>query len=221
MGTPPADARGRTSGWRARAGFSQPCLFARRPARGGRRENAQRSLSLHGVHFRRRAGAGHIIGGHAGAVRYLVAGWQLAGIHRPTEKRRETIKGAARQRRRGGGSGAVLRVRGAGVIPTGEWIATNPRADRLVLVTPDGKTTRDLPGDGGPVAWSHDGKTLYQIRENTPALAAIDVASGRNASCAICLAWSRILSAAPGLSAALTFDQKSILYTVNRPRTEI
>ncbi len=41
--------------------------------------------------------------------------------------------------------------------PTGEWIAAYDTNRKLMLVSPDGKTARTLPGDGGPFAWSRDG----------------------------------------------------------------
>jgi Tol biopolymer transport system component len=52
--------------------------------------------------------------------------------------------------------------------PTGEWIADHDHDDHPVLVSAAGKTQRVLPGDRGPVAWSRDGKTLYQVRWETP-----------------------------------------------------
>jgi hypothetical protein len=85
----------------------------------------------------------------------------------------------------------------------------------------DGKTVRQLPGDWGPVAWSRDGKTLYQIRGDTPALAAIDVASWKDRKLRDLPDMEPFSIGNPGLSAAVTSDQKSIVYTINRPRTEI
>ena len=86
---------------------------------------------------------------------------------------------------------------------------------------PDGKTVRHLPGDWGPVAWSHDGKTLYQVRGETPALAAIDISSGKDRKLRDLPGLEPFSIGNPGLSAALTSDRKNIVYSVNRPRTEI
>jgi Tol biopolymer transport system component/tRNA A-37 threonylcarbamoyl transferase component Bud32 len=105
--------------------------------------------------------------------------------------------------------------------PTAEWIAVHDYNDHLALVSPDGKTVRHLPGDWGPVAWSHDGKTLYQVRGETPALAAIDISSGKDRKLRDLPGLEPFSIGNPGLSAALTSDQKNIVYSVNRPRTEI
>src|SRR5262249_12947726 len=59
--------------------------------------------------------------------------------------------------------------------PTGEWIADYDHDGNLVVVSPDGKTLRTLTSDYGPVAWSRDGKTLYQVQAKALALVAIDV----------------------------------------------
>jgi Tol biopolymer transport system component len=105
--------------------------------------------------------------------------------------------------------------------PTGEWIADHGRAGKLVLVDPDGKSPRVLPGDEGPVAWSRDGKTLYQIRAEPPALFAIDIATGKDRKLRDLPDLAPYSNGNPGLSAALTSDGKSIVYSVLRPRSEI
>ena len=104
--------------------------------------------------------------------------------------------------------------------PTGEWIADHDN-DRLVLISPDGKSRRDLPGDRGPVAWSHDGKTLYQVRYTNPALVAIDITTGKERQLRDLAGLGPHSTGNPGLSAALTSDEKGIVYTVLRPRSEI
>jgi WD40-like Beta Propeller Repeat len=104
--------------------------------------------------------------------------------------------------------------------PDGEWIASH-HGDQLVLISPDGKKVRELPGLAGPVAWSSDGRTLYQIRYESPALIAIDVASGKDRKLRDLPDMGPYSSGNPGLSAALTSDGKSIVYAVNRPRIEI
>jgi Tol biopolymer transport system component len=70
--------------------------------------------------------------------------------------------------------------------PTGEWIADVLRKG-ILLVSPDGARKRELVRPAGaegqapgPVAWSRDGKTLYQVRgEATATLVEIDIASGK------------------------------------------
>ena len=51
--------------------------------------------------------------------------------------------------------------------PTGEWILcplTPNMQPRTVLLSPDGKTSRDLPLIARPATWSHDGKSIYGIQ---------------------------------------------------------
>ncbi|HLJ49206.1 MAG TPA: protein kinase [Bryobacteraceae bacterium] len=105
--------------------------------------------------------------------------------------------------------------------PTGEWIADHDLSGHLQIVTPDGKTTRQLPGDDGPTAWARDGKTLYQVRLDKPALVAIDVATGKTREMRDLAGLAPYSNGNPGLSAAVTSDAKDIVYTVNRPRQEI
>jgi hypothetical protein len=105
--------------------------------------------------------------------------------------------------------------------PAGEWIADHNSEERPVLVSPDGKTQRVLPGDRGPVAWSHDGKTLYQVRWQKPALFAIDIATGKERKLRDLPDLTPNSNGNPGLSAALTSDEKSVVYAVLRPRSEI
>jgi Tol biopolymer transport system component len=104
--------------------------------------------------------------------------------------------------------------------PTGEWIAMHGDG-KLILFSPDGKPSRTLPGDDGPVAWSRDGKVLYQIRMSPPALFSIDVASGREQKLRDLAGLRPYAAFNPGLHASLTSDGKSIVYTVNRERREI
>jgi len=106
--------------------------------------------------------------------------------------------------------------------PTGEWIASHRTGDdHLVLISPDSGKVREMPGDWGPVAWSNDGKTLYQIRGDNPALVAIDVAAAKARTVRELPDLPPFSNGTPGFSAALTSDGKSIVYAVNRPRTEI
>jgi len=104
--------------------------------------------------------------------------------------------------------------------PDGAWIADHLHSG-LVLVSPDGKQQRQLPGDGGPVAWSHDSKTLYQVRIGPAALFAVDVATGKERKVRDLGHLDPYSNGNPGLSASLTSDGSRIVYTVNRPRTEI
>jgi Tol biopolymer transport system component len=105
--------------------------------------------------------------------------------------------------------------------PTGEWIADHNRDGHPVLVSPDGKSQQVLVGDEGPLAWSRDGKTLYQVRAEPPTLFAIDIATGNARKLRDLPDLAPYSSGNPGLSAALTSDDKSVLYTVLRPRSEI
>jgi Tol biopolymer transport system component len=119
---------------------------------------------------------------------------------------------------------SLIQTTGASVpewSPTGEWIACHESEGHVTLVSPDGKTTRQLPGDYGPLAWSRDGKTLYQIRAVTPALLAIDVATGKDRVLRDLPGLVPYSNLNPGLRASLTSDGKSIVYTVNRARQEI
>jgi hypothetical protein len=103
---------------------------------------------------------------------------------------------------------------------TGEWIAIDT-GDKLTLISPDGKPSRTLPGDYGPVAWSRDGKILYQLRMSPPALVSIDISSGREQKLRDLASLRPFAAFNPGLHASLTSDGKSIVYTVNRERREI
>ncbi len=105
--------------------------------------------------------------------------------------------------------------------PTGEWIAMHDNRGKLTLFSPDGKTKRTLPGDSGPCAWSRDGKTLYQVTMDNPTLVAIDIATGKQKKLRDLPGLEPYSGSNPGLRASLTSDGKSIVYTVNRPRTEI
>jgi hypothetical protein len=71
------------------------------------------------------------------------------------------------------------------------------------------------------LAWSRDGKTLYQIRAVKPALVAIDVATGKERVLRDLPGLAPHSTVSPGLRASLTSDGKSIVYSVNRPREEI
>jgi Tol biopolymer transport system component len=107
--------------------------------------------------------------------------------------------------------------------PAGDWIACHRSRDgKLVLLSPDGKTVRELASDEGPVAWSRDGKKLYQVHMHPLALVEFDAASGQERKLRdLSDDLMPFSSMQPGLMAALTGDGKSIVYTVNRPRQEI
>ncbi len=95
--------------------------------------------------------------------------------------------------------------------PTGEWIATADTS-HLLLVSPDGRARRELPGEVGPLAWSRDGRTLYVVRHG---VRAIDVRTGQE----------RLLRVpgyigpggfmkAPGVPLSVTADGKALVYSV-------
>jgi len=105
--------------------------------------------------------------------------------------------------------------------PTGEWIADYDEHDHPLLISPDGAKTKVLPGDQGPVVWSRDGKTLYQVREQPTALYAIDIAAGKDRKIRDLPGLVPTARLNPGIKASLSQDGKSIIYTVNRARQEI
>jgi Tol biopolymer transport system component len=105
--------------------------------------------------------------------------------------------------------------------PTGEWIACHRGSDNtLVLVSPDGKTVREFGRHDGPVAWSRDGKTLYEVQADPPALLAFDVPTSQSRKLRD-LEMPPFASTNPGVKAALAPDGKTIVYSVNRARQEI
>jgi hypothetical protein len=107
--------------------------------------------------------------------------------------------------------------------PTGEWIACAVRdKPGITLVSPDGKNTRTLHGVSAPLAWSRNGKTIYQVRgTNNCSLWAIDIATGKDRLIRDVgnLCPSSTLS--PGLRITVAPDGKSLAWAVNRPRTEL
>jgi eukaryotic-like serine/threonine-protein kinase len=106
--------------------------------------------------------------------------------------------------------------------PAGDWIATHRPSDgKTLLLSPDGKTVREISRDLGPVAWSRDGKKLYQVQTNPPVLVEFDVTTGKARKLRDLGELAPYSSVQPGLVAAVMPDGKSIMYTVNRPRQEI
>ena len=105
--------------------------------------------------------------------------------------------------------------------PTGEWIAAFSAKGKVTLFGPDGKEPRTLEGDAGPFAWSRNGKTLYQVSVDAPALYATDIATGQRRKLRELAGLKPYSTMNPGLHASLTSDGKDIVYTVNRPRQEI
>jgi hypothetical protein len=59
------------------------------------------------------------------------------------------------------------------------------------------------------------------VRMGNPALVAIDIATGKETKLRDLPGLEPYAGSNPGLRASLTSDGKSIVYTVNRPRTEI
>jgi Tol biopolymer transport system component len=106
--------------------------------------------------------------------------------------------------------------------PKGEWIAMHDAHDKLALFSADGKSKKELPSDDeGPYTWSEDGKVLYQVRSEKPALMAIEIATGKMTKLRDLEDMKPYTASSPGLMASLTADCKNIVYTVNRPRNEI
>ena len=104
--------------------------------------------------------------------------------------------------------------------PSGEWIACLNREARLMVVTPDGKTSREI-GAPGSVAWSLDGRTLYQARYEDHSLVAIDLASNRVRILRNLGDLMPYAATEPARRLSLSRDGKSIVYSVLRPREEI
>lgn len=105
--------------------------------------------------------------------------------------------------------------------PAGDWIAALDKDRVPTLFSPDGKPSRKLTGDGGPIAWARDGKLLYQVRNEPPALWETAIATGRDRKLRDLTGLRPFTSFKPGLHASVTSDGKDIIYTVNRPRSEI
>ncbi len=110
--------------------------------------------------------------------------------------------------------------------PTGEWIAYGKRGRGVTLVSPDGKTTRDLAFPAAlAVAWARNGRTLYAVRRpNTEGSGvwSIDVATGHSQqirqldpSIEVAVPWW------PGLRLSLNADGTRLLTTVERYPTDI
>jgi Tol biopolymer transport system component len=104
--------------------------------------------------------------------------------------------------------------------PTGEWIAYHDGASQLALVSPDGKAFRKLGGNGA-ITWSREGKTLYQARNDTRQLVAIDIATGKEQPLRELGELVPYSSSNAGWRASLTPDGKEFVYTVNHLREEI
>ncbi len=118
-------------------------------------------------------------------------------------------------------------MRGAGLemilpewSPAGDWIACGDSRNQLILVRPDGSSSRKI-GEPGAVAWARDGKALYQVRYRDRALVRIEIDT----------AATRVLRdlgpempfnhAEPARRLSLTRDGTKVVYSVLRPREEI
>lgn len=104
--------------------------------------------------------------------------------------------------------------------PAGNWIAFEDDRSQLTLISPDGMSRRRL-GSAGPVAWAHDGRTVYQLRYDDRALAAIDVATARHSVLRHLGDAMPYAFTEPGRRVSLARDGKSVIYSVLRPRDEI
>jgi DNA-binding winged helix-turn-helix (wHTH) protein len=104
--------------------------------------------------------------------------------------------------------------------PAGDWVAYADENGLLALISPDGRRRKAL-GGSGPVAWSADGRSLYQVRYRERAVFKVDAASG---SARIVRDLGPLLPHAahePGRRVSLTPDGKSLVYSVLRSREEI
>ena len=105
--------------------------------------------------------------------------------------------------------------------PTGEWIAATDHRRKLMLFSTDGKASREMPGDVGPFTWARDGKRLYQVRLDPPALRGVEIATARERKLRDLPGLRPYATFNPGQHVSLSADGKDIIYTVNRPRSEI
>ena len=96
--------------------------------------------------------------------------------------------------------------------PSGEWIVVNHR-----LISPDGKTVRQLPDTGSPsLTFSRDGKLLYGIRHEPDAeiVFSLDVASGAQKTIArLGPEYRPATGFRPGIHFSLSPDGQSIAYS--------
>ncbi|MBS1856972.1 MAG: PD40 domain-containing protein [Acidobacteria bacterium] len=104
--------------------------------------------------------------------------------------------------------------------PTGQWIAFPGESGAIHIIRADGGGGR-LLGGRGTVAWSRDGRTLYRLDPAMRALVAVDVSSGRERVLRPLGDLLPYSGPQPGLRASVTPDNKSIVYSVLRPREEI
>jgi hypothetical protein len=90
----------------------------------------------------------------------------------------------------------------------------------LSIISPDGKSRRTI-GGCGPVAWSRDSRTLYQVNYDAEAILEIDVATGARRRVRHVGELLPFASTEPARRVSLTPDGRSLVYTVLRPREEI
>lgn len=104
--------------------------------------------------------------------------------------------------------------------PAGDWIACGDPQNRLMLVRPDNGESRTI-GQSGPVAWSGDGKALFQLRYEDHSLVRIDPATGRASVLRDVGDALPHNQAEPTRRLTLTRDGTKVVYSVVRPREEI
>lgn len=107
--------------------------------------------------------------------------------------------------------------------PTAEWISC-AIVDKpgITLVSPEGKPSRFLPGVSRPMAWSRDGKTIYQVRGAwDSALVAIDILSGKERVIRDLGPLRPNSLVTGGWRVSASPDGKNLAWSVMRLRTEI
>lgn len=104
--------------------------------------------------------------------------------------------------------------------PAGDWIAFGDRENRLTLISPDGGRLRHL-GGSGPVSWSRDGKTLYQVTYDSATLVGIDVATGSRRHLRDLGELKPYATTNPANRLSLTPDGRKVIFSVLRAREEI
>jgi serine/threonine protein kinase len=109
--------------------------------------------------------------------------------------------------------------------PSGEWIACGLQNGRLQLISPDGTKQRALGPSSGWVAWSRDGRTLYNTRRDSAAgtrtlLERIDLSSGA-ATLVAEITGPNPGSELAGARMSLAYDGKSLVISVDEQDGDI
>jgi len=111
--------------------------------------------------------------------------------------------------------------------PANDWIVYSNRDGGLMLISPDGETTRDVPASSTlAAAFSADGRTLYGLRQPAPAdpveLFSMSITGGSGKTIGFLPPDSvPRASTSPGLRLTLTPDGKSLTYSTARATSNL